>query len=205
MNDEEYLNAASRLTRAIELDSSKGLYYYYRGLARFREEDYLSSNDNSWRSANDFEKAIQRGRDSARTRFMYGNSLLNRGLHYQQNDNLERAIKLFKESIKQYRRVLVSDWNASNAYHNMGVAYLAIGKLNLAKKAVEKAILSEPDVSFFHDTLGEIYYQLGNFKKAIESWNLARELDPDYENHPFEPLLFNRSIEQRLQEAKLRR
>lgn len=205
MNRNEYLNAASRFNRAIELNPSEGKYYFYRGLSYFREEDYRSREEGNWNSADDFQKAIDEGFNSPKTRFMYANSLLNRGLYYRNNDRANEAIKLFKRSIRQYRQVLSFDWQASNAFHNMGIAYLGIGKLDLAKKSVEKAILSEPSTSFFHDTLAEIYYRMGKFGKAIESWNFAQELDSDYSNHPFEPMLFDRSIPDRIQEAKLRR
>lgn len=201
----EYLNAASRFNRAIELNPSNGKYRFYRALAYFREQDYRSKQDAGWHSAEGFQRAIDAGYDSPKTHFMYGNSLLNRGLYYLKNDRFEEGIQLLKSSVKQFRRVLITDWNASNAYHNMGVAYLAIGKLDLAKRAVENAIMAEPSVPFFHDTLGEIYFQLGEFGKAIESFNLVRELDGGYDSHPFEPLYFERSIDDRLEEAKLRR
>lgn len=201
----EYLNAASRFDRAIDLNPSTGKYYFYRGLAYFREEDYLSRNDNSWQSARDFQKAIDHGFKSSRTRFMHANSLLNRGLNYIKEDRVEEAIKLLNNSLDQYRRVLSQDWRASNAFHNMAVAYLAIGKLRFAKKSAERAIMAEPDTPFFHDTLGEVYFRLGEFAKAIESWNFAQELDSSYQTHPFEPLFFSRSLSERIEEAKLRR
>jgi tetratricopeptide (TPR) repeat protein len=205
MKNGEYLNASSRFGRAIELDSSQGRYYFYRGLANFRSEDYRSTNDQSWTSAADFKRGIEEGFDSPRTRFMYANSLLNRGLFYADRDRTEESVKTLKRSVRQYRKVLAADWEASNAFHNMGVAYLEIGKLDLAKEAVKKAILTETSTPFFHDTLGEIYFQLGRFDKAIESWNLAQELDSSYERHPFEPLKFERSLESRIEEAQLRR
>lgn len=205
MKNREFLNAASRFSRALELDPSQGRYYFQRGLAHFREEDYRNRNDNNWTSASDFKKAIEEGFDSPKTVFMYANSLLNRGLYYHEHDRQTEGVKLLKRSIRQYRRVLATDWKASNAFHNMGVAYLVIGKLDHARQSVEKAILTEPSTLFFHDTLGEIYFQLGRFNKAIESWNLAQELDSDYETHPFEPMIMERSIESRIEESKLRR
>lgn len=201
----EYLNAASRFNRAIELNPSNGKYRYHHALAYFREEDYLSKDESGWRSAEGFRKAIEAGFDSPKTRFMYGNSLLNRGLYLLKNDQLESGLELLDSSIGQFRKVLISDWKASNAYHNMGVAYLAIGKLDLAKRAVENGVMSEPSVPFFHDTLGEIHFRFGEFRKAIESWELVKELDSDYDSHPFEPLYFQRTIEERIEEAKLRR
>ncbi|MFB6226695.1 MAG: tetratricopeptide repeat protein [bacterium] len=201
----EYLNAASRFNRAIELKPSLGRYQFYRALAYFREQDYMSRSDEAWRSAEGFKKAIERDFATPKTRFMYGNSLLNRGLYYLENDRVEEGVGLLKKSIRQFRRVVVTDWKASNAFHNMGVAYLGIGKLDLAKRAVENGIMSEPSVPFFHDTLGEIFFRLGEFDKALESWELVKELDSDYSSHPFEPLYFERSIEERIKGAKLRR
>lgn len=205
MKNREFLNAASRFSRAIELDPSQGRYYFRRGLAHFREEDYRSRDDDNWSSAGDFERAIEEGFDSPKTVFMYANSLLNRGLYYHENDRAPEGVKLLKRSIRQYRKVLATDWEASNAFHNMGVAYLVIGKLDHAREAVEKAILTEPSTPFFHDTLGEVYFRLGRFNKALESWELAQELDSDYGTHPFEPMVMERSIDSRIEESKLRR
>jgi tetratricopeptide (TPR) repeat protein len=205
MANGEYLNASSRFDRAIELDSSQGRSFFYRGLANFRSEDYRSSKDPNWTSAGDFKRAIKEGFNSPRTRFMYANSLLNRGLFYSNRDRIEESVKTLKQSVRQYRKVLAIDWKASNAFHNMGVAYLEVGKLKLAKEAVEKAIMAETSTPFFHDTFGEIYFRLGQFDKAIESWNFALELDSSYENHPFEPLMFEQSPESRIEEAQLRR
>lgn len=205
MRNREFLSAASRFSRAIELDPSQARYYFQRGLAHFREEDYRSRDDDNWSSASDFKRAIEEGFDSPKTVFMYANSLLNRGVYYHENDRQTEGVKLLKRSIRQYRKVLATDWKASNAFHNMGIAYLVIGKLDHAREAVEKAILTEPSTPFFHDTLGEIYFQLGRFNKAIESWNLAKELDSNYETHPFEPLIMQRSMESRIKESKLRR
>lgn len=205
MANGEYLNASSRFDRAIELDPSQGRYHFYRGLANFRSEDYRSSKDPSWTSASDFKRAIEEGYDSPRTRFMYANSLLNRGLFYSNRDRSKESVKILKRAVRQYRNVLATDWEASNAFHNMGVAYLEIGKLELAKQAVRKAIMTETSTPFFHDTLAEIYFRLGQFDKAIESWEFALELDSSYENHPFEPLMFERTPESRIEEAQLRR
>lgn len=205
MKREEYLNASSRFGRAIELDPNEGKYYFYKALANFREQDYLNSSDQGWKSGRNFEKALELGYDSPRAHFMRANSLLNRGLYYLKNNRDKDGYKLLKESITEYRTILASDWKASNAFHNMGVAYYKIGKLELARQAVEKAVMTEPTIPFFHDTLGEIYFQLGEFGKSIESWNLAQELDSSYDAHPFEPLIFNRSIADKKEEARIRR
>jgi len=204
LRNREYLNAVSRFNRAIELEDSRGRYYFYRGLSHFRQEDYLSDNPNGWNSAQNFQKAIDHGYESPRTNFMLANSLLNRGLYLKNQDRSTKAVELLKKSINQYRQVLASEWNASNAYHNMGVAYLGIGKLDLARRAVEQAILVEPTIPFFHDTLGNVYFEQGQFSKAIESWQLVRELNSDYDGSPFRELLKSKSIDQKLSMARVR-
>jgi len=205
LNNDEVLNAVSRFDRAIELDNSPGKYYFYRALANFRQEDYMSESPDGWKSATDFQRALDRGYESPRTHFMLGNSLLNRGLVLLKRNQDDRGIDRLKKSIRQFRQVLAGDWNASNAYHNMGVAYLGIGKLEMARKSVEQAILMEPTVPFFHDTLGLVYYRQGEFGKAIDSWQLVKELDSDYDGSPFQDLLGMGTIEEKIKEARIRR
>jgi len=205
LEKEEYLNAGSRFERAIQLDDSPGEFYFYRALAFFRQEDYLSDSADGWKSADDFERAIERGNDENRTYFMLGNSLLNRGLYLIRENRTNRGIDLLKKSIRQYQRVLTGEWKASNAYHNMGVAYLEIGKLDLARKAVEQAILIEPTVPFFHDTLGDIYFQMGEFDRALDAWELVGELEPEYDGNPFAKLRDTEKLDVKIQEARVRR
>ena len=205
LRNDEYLNAGSRFERAIQLDDSPGEFYFYRALAFFRQEDYLSDNTDGWKSADDFERAIERGYDDNQTYFMLGNSLLNRGLYLVRENRTNRGIDLLKKAIRQYQRVLTGEWKASNAYHNMGVAYLEIGKLELARKAVEQAILIEPTVAFFHDTLGDIYFRMGEFARALDAWQLVGELEPEYDGNPFAPLRETDPLEDKIQEARVRR
>jgi tetratricopeptide (TPR) repeat protein len=205
LEEGEFYNAISRLNRAVELNDSRGEYYFYRGLAYFRQEDYLSESTSDWKSASDFQRAIDLGHRDPRTNFMLGNSLLNRGLYLMREDRDEKGINLLKKSIRQYRQVLAGEFNASNAYHNMGVAYLGIGKLEMARKSIEQAILIEPTIPFFHDSLGDVYFEQGEFQEAIESWQLVQELDPDYDGSPFRKLLQSGTISEKINRAKIRR
>ena len=205
LEKDDLLDALSRFERAIQLNPSEGEFYFYRGLALFQEEDYLRADDDNWKSADNFRRALELGYDTPRTRFMLANSFLNRGLFSLREGREERGIERLRSSISQYQEVLATDWQASNAYHNMGVAYLGIGRLTLARRAVEEAIEIEPSVVFFHDTLGLIHYRLGKFEEALSAWNLVRELDSDYDQNPFGDLLEIQPLPERIREARIRR
>ncbi len=198
------LNSISRFARAIELDPSTGKYYFYRGVAYFRNEDYRAAPGARFNSAQNFRKAVELEFSLSRSRFMLGNSLLSRGLYLLRQEKAKNGIDFLKRSVQQFRFVLLDDARASNAYHNMGIAYLGIGKLELARQAFREAIGIEPSVAFFHDSLGLAHYRLGNFKQALSSWTFVHEIDSDYSGHPFKNLLGIKPLDKRLREARIR-
>ncbi len=201
---EEYTTAVNRFTRALDYDGSQGRYYFYRGLAYFRQEDYRRPPE-EWQSNEDFQRAIDLNYDTARTRFLLGNSLMCRGLFLLQQERSQEAIDFLQQSIRQFRRVLINDPEASNAYHNLGVAYLGIGKLDLAASALREAIELEPEIAFFQDSLGLVYYRRGDFSRALSTWSFVREIDPDYSRHPLGDLLDIEALDLRKREARIRR
>ncbi|GEM_PF-6868017 len=201
---EEYTTAVNRFTRALDFEGGEGRYYFYRGLAYFRKEDYRRPPE-EWQSGSDFQRAIDLNYDSARTRFLLGNTLMCRGLFLLQQDRSQEAVDFLQQSIRQFRRVLINDSEASNAYHNLGVAYLGIGKLDLAASSIREAIELEPEVAFFQDSLGLVHYRRGDFSRALSTWSFVREIDPDYSRHPLGDLLDIEALDLRKREARIRR
>ncbi len=199
----EYVNAISRLSRSIRSKSGDGRYHFHRGLAYFRQEDYLAP-EKEVLSVPDFRRAIEYNYDKERSRFLLGNSLLCWGLRFVRDSQTQEGIDYLRETVGLFRSVLVVDPEASNAYHNLGMAYLGIGKLELAVEALKEAVEIEPEVAFFHDSLGLAHFRRGEFSRAVASWAFVTEINPDYIEHPMHELLDIDQFERRRQEARIR-
>jgi tetratricopeptide (TPR) repeat protein len=196
--------AIGAFNKAITLESNNPLFYYWRGNAHFASADYNSPNDLDFHSAQDYQMAVEFGLNTASCYFMYGNTLLNRGFYYLKTEREQEAFDYFETAIVKYKKVIELDPTASNAYNNIGLAYYYLDRLNEAISAYKKAIDLEPVVVFFHDNLGDAYYKKAQFKKALSEWSLVAELDPDYvSNGGYFPLP-QKSIKEKIREAKRR-
>ena len=69
----------------------------------------------------------------------------------------------------------------------LGYSWIDRGvQLKAAKAMVEKAVAAKPDDGAIVDSLGWAYYQMGDYKQAVEQLERATELepaDPDINNH----------------------
>ena len=53
--------------------------------------------------------------------------------------------------------------------------------LTTAVKETDKAIALFPDLAIAYARKGSIYYRLGDLKRATINWNIALNLDPEYD------------------------
>ncbi len=95
------------------------------------------------------------------------------GVVYDKTGRKEAVIKQMKNIIK------IAPDNA-NALNYLGYTYADMGiELDEAQSLIEKALRIEPDNGYITDSLGWVYYQKGEFEKAIELLTRALQLSPN--------------------------
>jgi len=116
--------------------------------------------------------------------------LLGKGLEKLPNhpdllyDHAMAAEKLDKLEVmeKDLRRLIQLKPDNAHAYNALGYTLAERGiRLEEARELVEKALSLAPDDPFIMDSLGWVYFRLGQHDKAIESLSKALELRPDPE------------------------
>jgi len=204
LKQNKYPEAISEFDKAISMDPSNGLFYYWRGNTYYAQMDFFNPKDEHWKSDDDFRKAMELGFDQTQTYFMFANTCLNRGVYYMNNNREGDGIELLKSSTNYYRKVIILQPDASNAFNNLGLALLNLNKVQEAILSFKKAIELEPTISFFHNNLGDAYFKIGNFRDAITEWELALELDPDPENLRSNLFGDKRSVRDKIRDAQRR-
>lgn len=102
----------------------------------------------------------------ANTYFEKGNVHFKKGEHNQAIINYKKAIKINPQ--------------LAEANYNIGVSYLNKGKdwYDIATKWLKSALELTPDLAVAHYNLGFISLKQGKIKKALTSFEKAKELDP---------------------------
>jgi tetratricopeptide (TPR) repeat protein len=113
---------------------------------------------------------------------------VNRGLK-EDNENKELVFRLgvlFDKSgnkaacLEQMRKLLVLDPDHAEALNYIGYTYAEQGvKLDEAMELIEKALSLKPDSGYIVDSLGWVYFQKGDYEKALYYLERAVQLTPD--------------------------
>jgi len=173
-NNGQYEQAVREFERAIELNPSAPLPYFWRGLARERLGDHLQA-------LVDYRRAV--ALDPERAEFYAG-----RGDAYRRLGDLQVAVQ-------EYEKAIDRDPNLALAYHNRGVTFEASGDYRQALADFDKAIELQPDKAEPHLGRGAAYERVGEYDAAADEYELVLTLTDDQD------LL--RSVRQRLQEVLL--
>jgi len=111
---------------------------------------------------------------------VYSNYLKGRGYlqDYEKPESIESAIEILSSTLNL-------DPGYGSAYAALGEAYwLKYENLHnkdlvrQAREACERSVRLQPGMAEAHACLGNVYEGTGQFEKAAEEFNLARELDP---------------------------
>ncbi len=93
--------------------------------------------------------------------------------------NLEKAEK-FDECVKTLKLVISKEPDHAAAHNYLGYMYAEKGiNLEDAEFHVKKALEIKPDDGYYLDSLGWVYFQQGNYKKALEYLLRANEIVPN--------------------------
>ncbi len=77
-----------------------------------------------------------------------------------------------------YLEVLKANPQHADAWYHLGVICYQIKQYDLARQAMENAIAMRPDFAIACDTLGNLYWDIADFDKAIDNFRRATALAP---------------------------
>jgi tetratricopeptide (TPR) repeat protein len=101
------------------------------------------------------------------------NFLFRLGIVYDKHKNKEA-------SIATMRRVIALDPKNANALNYLGYTYAEMGEnLDEAEQLIIEALTHKPNDGYITDSLGWVYYQKGDYPRALEHLKRAHELVPD--------------------------
>ena len=86
------------------------------------------------------------------------------------------------QALNYLKSALEMDPNNFSINYNMGIFYRKFKKINEAKDFFEKSISLNKDFKEGFNSLGDIYYEEGNFSKANEYYTKSFNLDPGKTN-----------------------
>jgi tetratricopeptide (TPR) repeat protein len=83
-------------------------------------------------------------------------------------------------SIEAMRRVIALDPQNASALNYLGYTYADLGEnLDEAERLIQEALKHKPDDGFITDSLGWVYYQKGDYQKALHFLKKASEIVRD--------------------------
>ena len=151
-----YELAIENFDKAIELDASNAEIYFLRGDSQARLKNFTAA-------IADFTKA----EEMQPAEKIYKK----RGEVYLKNFEFEKAIEDFK-------KVLENSPQNYSAYEGLAIAYANLKNKTLALENFNKFVELSGKKNFYNE-LGEIYFALGDYEKAIEIFSESIELNKD--------------------------
>ncbi|MCH8233757.1 MAG: tetratricopeptide repeat protein [Bacteroidetes bacterium] len=176
------------LSKAIERDSTRAKYYYFRGIARYKKGDYEDSID-------DFESANRLDTVIVITYMYQGMAYKNLGMYEEAGERIDKFINKSSQDSTGYAYLLrgkvhmaagnyeeaLFDFTlltesfpdiASSNYYRL-VAYLQLGDYTSALKDVNLLLAETPDFYGYYFYRGNVYFGMGKFRKAIEDYSTS--------------------------------
>jgi tetratricopeptide (TPR) repeat protein len=99
--------------------------------------------------------------------------LTKKGIQLSEKKSYDEAIKEFKKAID------IHNASSAKAYHNMGQALELKGELVNAIPYYEEAVKRNPAQVPSYERLGSLYFQTGEFEKAVATGEYVLKIDPD--------------------------
>jgi tetratricopeptide (TPR) repeat protein len=141
--------------------------------AKPNEEDLYLLLADVFEKENQLEKALstlQRGLDKNQN---------NEGIHFQMGALYDKMGD-FDKMAAEMTEVLRLNPNHADALNYLGYSYSERGiRLEEALKLIQKAMELKPNMGYITDSLGWVYYRLGDYQKAATELEKANQLTPD--------------------------
>ena len=142
----------------------------------------------------DLDKAIQLNPDNVRPWFRRGVAKSDLGQSKSEEGNVAEAQQYYQDAIDNYTEAikLCADYavaynNRANTKRFLGISAVGLGNIETAQNLYQEAIVDvnvaidlAPCVPLFYHTRGEIMYALNDYSGAVENYERACEIDPDY-------------------------
>jgi tetratricopeptide (TPR) repeat protein len=126
-----------------------------------------------YRKAKDYPKAIQTMEQVVRLDPKNDQAQFQLGALYDENKNKEKSIATMKKAIE------LNPQNAA-ALNYLGYTWAEMGvQLDEAEALILRALKIEPNDGFYIDSLGWVYYQKGDYPRAVEQLERAVEITGD--------------------------
>lgn len=95
------------------------------------------------------------------------------GVFQEKSNQIDDCVQTMKEVIRK-------DPNNSSALNYLGYIWAERGiKLDIAQSLIERALSIKPNDGFYLDSLAWVFYQKGDFPKALEMLNNAIKVEPE--------------------------
>lgn len=160
--------AINKLNKAIELDSTFAMAYYY--LSRVNE-----GSGNLARAREMYEKALKHSGITTPLEWMYIGAW-----KYILDQDYTGAIKSYKKILEEYPK-------EKHALFVIGKTYRLMKKYQESIEALKELIRTAPEYAPAYNQLGYTYYEQGDNEKALEAFNKYAELEPE-EPNPYDSI-----------------
>jgi pentatricopeptide repeat protein len=128
--------------------------------------DLFEKEDQLPKALTVLQKGLDQNRDSVDLLFQLG------ALHDKMGE--------FEKMVTQMEEVLRLDPDHADALNYLGYSYADRGiHLDEALKLVQKAMTLKPNMGYITDSLGWVYFKLGQYEKALVELEKANQLTPD--------------------------
>lgn len=196
-----YCKAIADLDKAIQLNPNCVYFYHRRGFVKSQlgklktdEGDIMAANQFYRGTIDDSTEAIKLCPDYAVAYNNQGTAKSNLGQSKLNEGNITEAQRHFRDAISDYTKGIELCTNLTIVYNNradtkwhFGKSEEAAGNIEAAKDLYQAALIDvntaiklDSDVALFHHTHGQIKAALGDYSAAIEDYEKARGIDPDY-------------------------
>ncbi len=158
-DNDELQEGIETLQRSIEQFPGKFFKFYYLLADLYRQNKQPSQG------AEVFARAVTAFPDDHKVRFEYG-------LYFEKINQPERAMEVMLE-------VLALAPDDALALNYVGYTWADAGKnLEQALDYLKRAVEQEPADGFVRDSLGWVYYQMGEYQLAVKELHYATQLQP---------------------------
>ena len=198
---DNYSGAIADLDKAIQLNPNYAYLYWNRGNAKSQlgrsktDNGNLAEAQQHCRNAiNDYTKTIKLWPDYASVyhsrgaaKSILGQSKFDEGKVKEAQNHYRDAIDDYTKGIELCTNLAIAYNNRANTKRLLGISEVRLGNIEAAKDLYQAALIDintaielDSDVALFHHTRGEIKAALGDYSAAIEDYEKARGIDPDY-------------------------
>lgn len=158
----------------------------------------------------DYTEAIKLCPDFASAHSNRGATKSNLGQSKVEEGDVTKAQHLYQDAIADHTEAIKLYSDFASAYNNradvkfhFGKSKNAAGNVKAAQNLYQEALIDintaielDSDVALFYHTRGEIRHVLGDYSAAIEDYEKAREIDPDYTDVCKDLKLSKKALEQ---------